>query len=89
MRNTAVIYVPKYIQISDMSKFDFNHPRCEYGIIKNANEKFVFVNYVINGIPQNTAKATYPNDLFFLDGTSILDAFEIFKLIKDETLNSL
>jgi len=74
----TVIYVPRHLKIPNMSKFDFTNPKCEYGTIKSANDTFVFVNYVLNGIPQNTAKATDPNDLYYLDGTSILNSLEEF-----------
>jgi len=77
----VVIYVPRHLRISNMNRFDFNDSRCEYGTIKTCNGTFVFVNYVLNGIPQNTAKATDPDDLFFLDGTPLIDSFEIFKKI--------
>jgi hypothetical protein len=61
----SVIYVPRHLHIENMNKFDFKHPKCEYGIVSSVNERFIFVRYVINRIPQNTAKATDPEDLFF------------------------
>ena len=78
----SVIYVPRHIQIPNMNKFNFNNPLCEYGIVKSANDMFIFVNYVKNGIPQNTAAATDPKDLFFLDGTPILNVMEEFNNLK-------
>jgi hypothetical protein len=74
----TVIYVPRHIQEDNMNKFNFKNPLCEYGTIKSANERFIFVNYVQDGIPQNTAQATDPRDLFFLNGDSIINVFEIF-----------
>lgn len=79
----TVIYVPRYVQEQDMSRFDFRHPKCEYGLIKSANDKFIFVNYVINGIPQSTAKATNPQDLFRLNGECLFNVLETFKHINE------
>jgi hypothetical protein len=68
----SVAYVPHHLQIDDMSKFNWNTPGIEYGWIFCLNETVVFVKYVRNGIPQNTAAATNPGDLFFLDGKPII-----------------
>ncbi len=81
---TTVIYVPRHIRIENMDVFDFNTPGCEYGFIKSSNDTYVFVNYVKNGIPQETANATDPNDLFLLNGRPLLNASEVFKKICDE-----
>ena len=69
-----VIYVPTH------AEGNINHEDCEYGIIKSWNNKFIFVNYVRNGIPQMTAQATDPRDLY-LEGKgpgeqSVLEIFE-------------
>jgi len=79
----SVIYVPKHIQTQNMNEFNFTNSLCEYGIIKSINERFIFVNYVINGIIQNTAKATDPNDLFFLDGSPIINMIDISKSLQN------
>ena len=67
----AVAYVPTHIRIDDMSKFNWNTPGIEYGWIFNVTDSHVFVKYVRNGIPQNTAQSTDPDDLFDLDGKPI------------------
>lgn len=77
-KGDTVIYVPRHIQEDNMDRFNFNNPLCEYGTISSANERFIFVKYVVDGIPQNTAKATDPRDLFFLDGSSVINVFDIF-----------
>jgi len=69
-----VIYVPTH------AEGNINHKDCEYGIIKSWNDKFIFVNYVRNGIPQMTAQSTRPEDLY-LDGKgpgeqNVLEIFE-------------
>ena len=68
-----VIYVPSH------ANGDVNHPDCEYGIVKSWNDSFVFVNYVTNGIPQLTAQATRPEDLY-LDGKAdlLINVLDIF-----------
>jgi len=42
--------------------FDFNGPK-EHGIVSSINDKYVFVKYYRNGILQETAQATRPDDL--------------------------
>lgn len=42
---------------------DINHSDCENGIVKNVGTKFVFVNFIRNGILQETAQAVDPNNL--------------------------
>lgn len=53
----AVTYVPAHVH------GDTSHKDCENGIVKSKNEKFVFVRYIKNGILQETAAATRPEDL--------------------------
>jgi len=72
----SVIYVPDHAFVND--KPNFKHPDCEYGIIKSANNNWVFVNYVVNGIVQGTAKATKPKNIFLLNGDCFFDAIEVF-----------
>jgi len=81
----SVIYVPKYLHIENMNKFNFNHPKCEYGIVSSVNKRFIFVRY-INGI-HHTAKATDPEDLFFLDGTNVINVMEVFESLKSNYKN--
>lgn len=76
----SVIYVPNHAFVN--GKPTFNHKDCEYGIIKSANDTFVFVNYVRQGIVQSTAQATDPRNLFLLSGESIIDVLEVFKNLK-------
>jgi len=76
----SVIYIPKHIQKKDMTKFNFNSKGCEYGIISSVNDKFVFVRYVKNGIPQNTAQATNLDDLYYLDGRPLID--DVMEILK-------
>jgi len=42
--------------------FDFHGPK-EIGIVSSVNDYYVFVKYYRNGILQNTAEATRPEDL--------------------------
>ena len=58
-----VIYVPSH------ADGNLNHKDCEYGIVKSVNERFVFVLYIKNNIPQMVASATKPVDLI-LDARS-------------------
>jgi hypothetical protein len=81
MIGEAVIYVPKHLQIENMSKFDWNTPGIEYGFISEAAINCIFVKYIRNGIPQNTAQATNPNDLFFLNGDKMMNVLEVFDLL--------
>lgn len=53
----SVIYVPTH------ANGDLNHEDCEYGKISSFNDKFIFVKYIRNGIFQQTAQATRPEDL--------------------------
>ena len=52
-----VKYIPPH------AKGDVNHPECCSGVVKRTNEAYVFVNYIQNGILQETAHATRPGDL--------------------------
>jgi len=78
----SVIYVPNHA--FEDGKPNFNHPSCEYGIIKSAQSRYIFVNYVVNGIVQGTAKATDPRNLFLLNGESLFDLIEVFNKIKNK-----
>lgn len=79
-----VIYVPSH------ANGDLNHPDCEYGIIKTWNDTYIFVNYVKNGIPQMTAQATRPVDLFLdAKGDVRIHVLEIFDKIKDNPPSAL
>jgi len=74
-----VIYVPTH------ANGDINHPDCEYGIVKSWNKKAIFVNYVRNGIPQMTAEATNPRDLYLEGkGEGEISVLEIFKNLNKE-----
>lgn len=77
----SVIYVPNHA--FEDGKPNFNHPSCEYGIIKSAQSRYIFVNYVVNGIVQGTAKATDPRNLFLLNGESLFDLIEVFNKINE------
>lgn len=52
-----VRYVPRH------AHGDLTHKDVENGIVKSTNDKYVFVNYIRNGILQETAQATDPRDL--------------------------
>lgn len=52
-----VRYIPPH------AKGDRNHKDCCSGVVKRTNDTYVFVNYVQNGILQETAHATRPCDL--------------------------
>ena len=54
-----VTYVPSY----KANEFIEMGTGAEHGVVKSTNELFVFVNYVRNGILQETAAATNPKDL--------------------------
>jgi len=73
-----VIYMPPH------AKKNPTHKDCEYGIIKSWNNMFIFVTYIRNGIPQMTAQATRPEDLW-LDGKGPGEhsVLEIFKKLND------
>jgi len=74
-----VIYIPTH------AEGDINHPDCEYGTVSSWNDKFIFVKYVRNGIPQMTAQATSPEDLY-LDGKGpgTESVVEIFKRLNEK-----
>lgn len=74
-----VIYVPTH------ANGDINHPDVEYGTVKSWNKKFIFVNYVRNGIPQMTAQATSPKDLYLEGkGPGEISILEIFNKLQSE-----
>ena len=74
-----VIYVPSH------AEGNINHPDAEYGIVKRWNDKFIFVNYVKNGIPQMTAQATRPEDLYLEGkGPGEPSVLEIFNKIQNK-----
>ncbi len=53
-----VIYVPTH------AKKNLEHPDCEHGVVSSFNDTFIFVKYIQNGILQETAQATRPEDLY-------------------------
>jgi hypothetical protein len=73
-----VIYVPTH------AEGNLNHLDCEYGTVSSWNDKFIFVKYVRNGIPQMTAQATDPRDLY-LDGKGpgMQNVLEIFEALNN------
>jgi hypothetical protein len=56
----SVVYVPTHAQTIPMTWSKDAEP----GIVKRCNEHTVFVNYIKNGILQETAQGTDPNDLW-------------------------
>jgi len=42
---------------------DPTHEDCENGMVKSKNDSFIFVRYIKNGILQETAQATKPDQL--------------------------
>lgn len=77
-----VIYIPTH------AEGNINHPDCEYGTISSWNDTYIFVKYVKNGIPQMTAQATDPRDLY-LDGKGdgFQNILEIFNKINNEDIS--
>ena len=65
MTHTAEDFVPgesvRYIPFH--AGGDIKHPDCENGVVSSQNGKYVFVKYWRNGMLQNTAQATQPEDL--------------------------
>jgi len=72
-----VIYIPTH------AEGNVNHPDCEYGIVSSWNDKYVFVKYVRNGIPQMTAQATSPEDLYVDGRGGLVNVLEIFKSLEN------
>lgn len=52
-----VRYIPRH------AYGDINHKDCENGIVSSIGKTVVFVKYYKNGILQDTAQATMPNQL--------------------------
>lgn len=71
-----VIYIPPHGDINN-SKYH------EHGIVKSLNEHYVFVTYILHGIPQSTAKATRYEDLYYQDGEQIMNIQKTYKKIKE------
>jgi hypothetical protein len=60
--------------------------KAEKGIVKRANDTFVFVNYFVNNVLQETAQATRPEDLYYLKNDvfcSILDLDDVFNKLNN------
>ena len=57
-----VKYIPS-IQADEFIVSDNKDEIGEHGVVKSTNQRFVFVNYIRNGILQHTAQATDPRDL--------------------------
>lgn len=59
-KDDKVKYIPRH------AKGDKNHIDCEEGIVSSINDAFVFVRYSRNGILQQTAQATNPDNLILI-----------------------
>lgn len=55
-----VVYIPKYLLMGDRDKMIKEK---NLGVVSSINKKFVFVRYKSN----NTAEATEPKDLYFIN----------------------
>lgn len=53
----SVKYIPPHAQN------DITHSDCENGVVKSISSLYVFVQYIRRGVIQNTAEATFPENL--------------------------